>query len=152
MKLAEALIARADYQKRIEQLKKRIHMNLRVQEGDEPSENPNEMLTELAEIRHELTSLIKQINRTNCGIQFDDERTLADALTERDQLFDQRLLLSKVVEESSQQIDRYSQSEIRVVSTVNVKSIQKQVDYLSKTYREIDTKIQGMNWNIDLVD
>ncbi len=150
MKLAEALIERADYQKRIEQLKRRIHMNLRVQEGDEPSEDPVAMLSELSEIRQELTTLIKRINRTNCDIPFDSERTLADALTERDQLYDQRLLLSKVVEEASQHIDRYSQSEIRVVSTVNVKAIQKQVDQLSKAYREMDTKIQGMNWTIDL--
>lgn len=152
MKLAEALIARADYQKRIEQLKKRIHMNLKIQEGDEPSEDPNEMLSELADIRQELTSLIKQINRTNCEIKFDEERTLADALTERDQLFDQRSLLTKVVDEASQHVGRYSQSEIRIVSTVDVKSIQKQVDQLSKAYREMDTKIQGMNWNIDLLD
>ncbi|WP_039043710.1 DIP1984 family protein [Sporosarcina sp. ZBG7A] len=152
MKLAEALIARADYQKRIEQLKKRIHMNLKIQEGDEPSEDPNEMLSELANIRQELTSLIKKINRTNCEMKFDEGRTLADALTERDQLFDQRSLLTKVVDEASQQVGRYSQSEIRIVSTVDVKSIQKQVDQLSKAYREMDTKIQGMNWNIDLLE
>lgn len=152
MKLAEALIARADYQKRIEQLKKRILMNLKVQEGDAPYEDPNEMLSELAEIRQELTSLIKRINRTNCEIKFDEDRTLADALTERDQLFDQRSVLAKVVDEASQHVDRYSQSEIRIISTVSVKGIQKQVDQLSKAYREIDTKIQGMNWNIDLLD
>lgn len=152
MKLAEALIARADYQKRIEQLKKRIYMNLKTQEGDEPSEDPNGMLSELAEIRQELTSLIKKINRTNCEIKFDETRTLADALAERDQLGDHRSLLTKVVDEASQQVNRYSQSEIRIVSTVNVKAIQKQVDHLSKAYREMDTKIQGMNWTIDLLE
>ncbi|GKV69690.1 hypothetical protein NCCP2716_21880 [Sporosarcina sp. NCCP-2716] len=152
MKLAEALIERADYQKRIEQLKKRIHMNLKVQEGDDPSEDPVAMLSELAEIRQALTTLIKRINRTNCNVPFDSERSLADALTERDQLFDQRQLLSKVVEEASLHMDRYSQTEIRFISTVNVKAIQKQVDQLSKAYREMDTKIQGMNWTIDLED
>ncbi|WP_432352905.1 DIP1984 family protein [Sporosarcina sp. A2] len=152
MKLAEALIARADYQKRIEQLKRRIHMNLKIQEGDAPAEDPNEMLSELAEIRQRVTVLIKQINRTNCEVQFDEQRSLADALTDRDQLMDQRTLLSKVAEGAAQQADRYSQSEIRIVSTVNVKEIQKQVDQLSKAYREMDTKIQGMNWNIDLVE
>ncbi|WJY27596.1 MULTISPECIES: DIP1984 family protein [Sporosarcina] len=150
MKLAEALIERADYQKRIEQLKKRIHMNLRVQEGDEPAEDPSAMLAELAEIRQALTGLIKRINRTNCQVRYDGERTLADALTERDQLYDQRQLLAKVVEEASQHIDRYSQSEIRIVSTVDVRALQKQADQLSKAFREMDTQIQGMNWTIDL--
>ena len=152
MKLAEALIERADHQKRIEQLKRRIQMNIKIQEGDEPSEDPNAMLSELAEIRQELTTLIKQINRTNHTLPYDDDRTLADALTERDQLLDQRNLLAKISEEASVKQDRYSSSEIRIVSTVNVKEIQKQVDQLSKAYREIDTKIQGMNWTIDLVE
>ena len=152
MKLAEALIERADYQKRLEQLKRRIQMNIKIQEGDEPSEDPNAMLSELAEIRQELTTLVKQINRTNHTLPYDDDRTLADALTERDQLLDQRNLLAKISEEASVKQDRYSSSEIRIVSTVNVKEIQKQVDQLSKAYREIDTKIQGMNWTIDLVE
>ena len=152
MKLAEALIERADHQKRIEQLKRRIQMNIKIQEGDEPSEDPNAMLSELAEIRQELTTLVKQINRTNHTLPYDDDRTLADALTERDQLLDQRNLLAKISEEASVNQDRYSSSEIRIVSTVNVKEIQKQVDQLSKAYREIDTKIQGMNWTIDLVE
>ena len=38
MKLAEALAIRKDTQKRIEQLKSRILNNVRVQEGDDPSE------------------------------------------------------------------------------------------------------------------
>lgn len=150
MKLAEALIERADYQKRIEQLKKRIHVNIKVQEGDQPSEDPNAMLSELAEVRQKLTSLVKQINRTNNTIQYDEERTLADALTERDQLLEQRNVLAKIAEEGSVKQDRYSQSEIRFVTTIDVKAIQKQVDELSKAYREMDTKIQGMNWTIDI--
>ncbi|MEP7188497.1 MAG: hypothetical protein ABI901_04800, partial [Roseiflexaceae bacterium] len=36
MKVAEALILRADYQKRFEQLKQRLQQNARVQEGDTP--------------------------------------------------------------------------------------------------------------------
>lgn len=40
MKLAEALILRSDYQKRIEQLKNRLTNNAKIQEGDEPMESP----------------------------------------------------------------------------------------------------------------
>ena len=50
MKLAEALIARADYQKRNEQLKRRISLNLKIQEGELPAEDPNAMLAELIAI------------------------------------------------------------------------------------------------------
>ncbi|WP_339253708.1 DIP1984 family protein [Sporosarcina sp. FSL W8-0480] len=151
MKLAEALIARADYQKRIEQLKKRISMNLKIQEGEEPAEDPNAMLAELDGIMKELTILIKRINKTNSSIQFDETRTLADALAERDQIWDKRLMLGKFAEEASVRNDRYSRTEIKIISTVDVKRIQKQVDQLSKKFREMDTKIQGLNWSIDLI-
>lgn len=150
MKLAEALIARADYQKRIQQLKKRISVNVKTQEGEVPAENPNALLTELSEIMSELTDLIKRINKTNCAIQFDENRTLADALTERDQIWDKRLILARVAEEASVRNDRYSRTEIKMISTVDVVTIQKEVDQLSKAFREIDTTIQGLNWTTDL--
>jgi hypothetical protein len=40
MKLAEALILRADCQKRIAQLKSRLLVNAKVQEGDAPAGDP----------------------------------------------------------------------------------------------------------------
>ena len=40
MKLAEALNIRADLKKKILQLKERLLRNSKVQEGEEPSENP----------------------------------------------------------------------------------------------------------------
>jgi hypothetical protein len=40
MKLAEALSIRKDLQKRIQQLGQRIQNNVKVQEGDAPSEEP----------------------------------------------------------------------------------------------------------------
>ena len=39
MKLAEALILRADMQKRIQQLRERLNRSARVQEGDTTPEN-----------------------------------------------------------------------------------------------------------------
>lgn len=47
MKLAEALSIRKDLQKRIQQLGQRIQNNVKVQEGDEPKEQPAELMKEL---------------------------------------------------------------------------------------------------------
>jgi hypothetical protein len=47
MKLAEALSIRKDLQKRIQQLGQRIQNNVKVQEGDTPSEEPMELMKEL---------------------------------------------------------------------------------------------------------
>jgi len=151
VKLAEALILRADYQKRIEQLKKRLFNCAKVQEGEEPSENPQALLEEIDVIMAELAGLIKRINKTNCSIKFDDTRTLADALVERDILENKRLILSALAETASIKQDRFSRSEVKFISTINIAETQKQIDKLSKEYRELDTKIQGMNWTVDLI-
>ena len=151
MKLAEALILRADLQKRIEQLKHRLRNNVMVQEGDSPSEDPETLLKEFEDCQLELTNIIKRINKTNNETMFNEKWTLADALTERDGLWEKRLVLSHVAEEASIKQDRYSRTEIKYISTVNVRKLQKEIDKLSKAYRELDTKIQGLNWTIDLI-
>lgn len=43
MKLAEALIVRTDFQKRLEQVKHRLLLNAKFQEGESPSEDPKDL-------------------------------------------------------------------------------------------------------------
>ncbi|EHL07710.1 hypothetical protein HMPREF0322_01604 [Desulfitobacterium hafniense DP7] len=152
MKLAEALILRADYQKRIQQLRNRLDHCIKVQEGEEPAENPQVLLSEIDAIFKELTELIQRINRTNCHIRFDEKRTLADALVERDLLLNKRGILAHIAENASIKHDRFSRSEVKFISTIDVAETQKQADQLSKEFRELDTRIQGMNWTIDLME
>ena len=64
MKLAEALIRRADCQKRLEQLKQRLLRNAKVQEGDEPAEVPATLLEERDRVTETLLKL-QSISRTN---------------------------------------------------------------------------------------
>ena len=47
MKLAEALQERADLNRKIQQLRNRLSLNVLTQEGERPSEDPNELLKEL---------------------------------------------------------------------------------------------------------
>ncbi|MBR5651687.1 MAG: DIP1984 family protein, partial [Bacteroidales bacterium] len=65
MKLAEALSIRKDLQKRIQQLGQRIQNNVKVQEGDAPSEEPMELMKELDACLTQLEDLIWRINATN---------------------------------------------------------------------------------------
>lgn len=151
MKLAEALILRSDLQKRIEQVRNRIYNNVLVQEGEMPSEDPNILLKEFMALQSELSSIIKAINKTNSNTPFNDKMMISDALVERDAILSKRSVLSTAADMASQKQDRYSRTEIKNVSTIDVKNFQKEADNLSKEYRELDTKIQGMNWNIDLL-
>ncbi len=151
MKLAEALISRSDLQKRVEQLRNRIQNNVMVQEGDSPTENPEELIKELSVVIIELTSIIRRINLTNSSTPFDENLTIADALAERDGIWLKRSVLSSVVDSGTIRRDRYSNTEVRYVTTVDLNMLQKEVDRLSMKFREIDTKIQALNWNVDLM-
>ena len=64
MRLAEALNLRADINKRISQLGERLRANAKVQEGDTPAENPEELLAELDRLTAELEELMGRINLT----------------------------------------------------------------------------------------
>ena len=152
MKLAEALNLRADCQKRIEQLKQRLVTSAKVQEGEEPPENPAQLLKELERIASELEALVRKINKTNSLTPFQEGMTLSDALATRDILLLRRNVYSSLAEAASVRQDRYTRSEVKYISTINVSEMQRRVDELSQQYRLIDSSIQAANWNIDLMD
>ncbi len=151
MKLAEALNLRADLQKRIASLKERLIRNAKVQEGDAPSENPIVLLKELDNNIVELEKLIKVINKTN-SITYVENESIVDIIARRDVIGLKLSVLRSFVNTASEKIDRYSNKEIKILSTVDVAEKQAEVDNLSKEYRLIDTKLQGLNWTIDLVE
>ena len=152
MKLAEALIQRADHRKRLDQLRERLVRVARVQEGDAPAEDPAVLLAEVERAAAELTRLIQRINRTNSTTPLDDGRTIADAIAARDTLQLRHSIIAALVQAAIIKQDRFTKSEVRFQSTVNVAGLQQQADDLAQTYRELDTKIQAANWLVELVD
>lgn len=151
MKIAEALSIRADCNKRIAQIKKRIIDNARIQEGEEPSENPSELLAKHSALVAELEVLIRRINRTNTATEFEPGVSLSDILAKRDALAISRNIYRELVDAATVKPDRYSRSEIKTLSCVNVKDIQQKADDLAKQYRELDLRIQSMNWEAELI-
>lgn len=152
MKLAEALILRADLQKRFARLKERLTASAKVQEGDRPAENPQELLAELDTVLTELTDIIQRVNKTNSASKIGDGSILADRLTERDSLKAKHNAFTEVANAATVKQDRYSKSEVKFKSTINVSEIQKKADELAKSFRELDTRIQEANWSIELLD
>lgn len=151
MKLAEALAERAECQRKIEKLKGRLATSSKVQQGDEPAEDPAALLVELDAVLKRLLELIQQINKTNSLTAFDAARTLSDAIAERDIIAKKRDILVHVADSASTRQDRYSKSEVKFVATVAIGALQKQVDELARRYRELDTRIQELNWKSDVV-
>ena len=150
MKLAEALIMRADLKNKISQVKSRIIQNAKVQEGDEPTEDPAELLVKYDALMSEFEALVVRVNRTNAAAEFEAGR-LIDAIAERDCLKTRISTYRDVCDKASVMRERGFGSDYKFIRCVDVTELRKQIDELSKQYREIDTKIQGINWTIDLI-
>ena len=150
MKLSTALLERADLQRRISELATRLNNNAKVQEGEEPAENPTELLTELDGIFVQLEALIARINHTNDVTKVND-LSLTDLLARRDCLKQRMKIMRDFLDSASDRATRYSKTEIRIVSTVSVSELQKEADALAKEWRIIDEKIQALNWTTELV-
>lgn len=151
MKLAEALAERSDCQKKLELIRSRLDRTARIQEGEQPAEEPDELLAEADRIYARLLELISAINRTNSRTAFDNERTISDVIVERDLIGKRRDFLSGVADAANSRWDRYSKSEVRYVMTVPVGKLRSQADQLAKQYRELDLRIQELNWKSELI-
>ncbi|WFD03049.1 hypothetical protein MOBT1_001738 [Malassezia obtusa] len=151
MFLAEALAERAEAQRRYEQLLQRLLRVVRIQEGDQAPEDPTELITEANKILDRLDELIRRINKTNTETKFDEKYSLTDAIAFRDMALKRRKLYSDLATKASTSQDRYTRSEVKYVSTVNVREMQKRVDQLAGDYRKLDTRIQKLNWEVELL-
>ncbi len=149
MKLAEALILRADLQKRLLQLRERLELNARVQEGEQPAEDPAALLKELDALLAEQEDLFRRINLTNARTEAGGE-LLTALLARRDCLTEKISMLRDFLNTASNITGRTSRMEIKIHSTVPVAELRKQVDSLSKQLRELDIRIQSANWTAEL--
>ena len=150
MKLAEALSLRKDLQARIEQLKTRLLNNIKVQEGEKPTEDPNDLMGELDGCLKQLETLMFRINVTNMQTVHEG-KTITQLNAERDVLRMRTDFLRSLTNSASQLNNRYSRTEIKTVATMDVKPLRKQIDKLSEQLRLLDLRIQTLNFTTELV-
>ena len=143
MKLAEALSVRADLQRRISQLKSRLKDSSKIQEGDTPAEDVNDLYKELGDCLTQLEELTYRINHTNMQTVHEGE-TLTRMIARKDiltlRISVMRDVLSHVIEN-----DRYGRNEIKYIRTIDVPAFRKEMDAYAKRLR------QSLNWTVDLI-
>lgn len=142
MKLAEGLLLRADILKKIEHLQNRIRPVLIVSDDKVPQENPEELLAQLRKAIRDLETLIVRINKTNNETLVEGEGSLMEALARRDSL---KMLSEKLRNiRFSAQVDNSSVN--KLTATIDIKNLQTEMDQTGRAFREIDSKIQEINW------
>ncbi|WP_150540293.1 DIP1984 family protein [Actinobacillus vicugnae] len=146
MKLAEALIERADLQRRIAQLTQRLTQNAQYQEGEVPAEDPNELLIDYFQTSATLEQLVIAINGANNRIILADGMPMLVALAKRESLKAQHSMLISLANAATPTHDRYSRSEIKMMAALEVKQIRKQADNIAQQHRLLDMQIQQANW------
>lgn len=150
MKLAEALSIRKDLQKRIQQLEERIKSNVKVQEGDEPLEDPNELMKELHSCLIQLEELIARINLTNIKTKNAEGLTITQLIAKKDTLTTRIGILRNIYSEATNIVNRYSSSELRIECVIDAKQLSKQIDDYSARLRKLDIEIQSLNFLTEL--
>lgn len=152
MKLATALSRRKELQTHIHELENRLMNNAQVQEGEESAEDPRELLGELAADHQEMERLISAINRTNDRTAAEGEKTLSDLLARRDCCRGQLGIWRNFLSCASATVSRRTVGEIKIRSAVPVKDFQKQVDQGAKELRQLEERIQELNWTTELLE
>ncbi|MFR3287197.1 DIP1984 family protein [Enterococcus casseliflavus] len=150
MKLAEALLLRRDLNNRLFQLRNEISSNVLVQEGDTLDRSITELFKEYDEINQQYSELVVAINRKNATASLADSALLLmEALEQREQLRRKHALLTQALDETKA-APRMGRNEIRLVRTIDTKTLTEQLNATAKQLRELDGKIQQTNWLVDL--
>jgi hypothetical protein len=154
MMIGEALNRRADLQKRVSQLQARVQDSVIAQEGEEPPEDPEQLMSELELVCDELERLIARINHTNAATKLPTGESVTEALARRDVLGLRAGALRSAIRTAADTdpFSRYSRSEIRSVRQVSVSELQALVDGRARDLRELDDRLQLHNWTTPLIE
>ncbi|MCC6796988.1 MAG: DIP1984 family protein [Candidatus Hydrogenedentes bacterium] len=152
VKLAKALMLRAEAQNRLGTLRQRITAASIFQEGEKPVEDPLALLSEADRVNAELEQITLAINLANVKQTLKDGRSLTAAMAARDRLRRRHTFLNTAIEAASpnQSMTRYSAREIRWVTALDVPALRRQLDDVAAEIRELNAQIQEANWNSKL--
>ena len=146
MKLAEGLLLRADLMKKIEHLQNRIRPVLIVSDDKLPQEDPEELLAQLRKAVQNLENIVVRINKTNNETMVEGEGLLMEALAKRDSL---KMLSEKLRNiRYAAQINNSGDNNLK--TTISISKLQVEMDQTGRAFREIDSKIQEINWLTEL--
>lgn len=153
MKLAEALLLRADIVKKVAGVQERLSRNCVHIEGRKPEEDPVKLLEENFLVIDKLEQVISKINHANTVNTLPDGMTITQAMARRDTYIKRHSVLTTVINSCRNvgvQDNMYDDKKIVRVSPFTVKDIRKQADDLSAKIREINARIQETNWKVEI--
>ncbi len=150
MKLAEALQERADLNRKIEELRRRISQSLLTQEGEEPPEDPDQLIKELDGAADRLSCLTAAINHTNCVTEVNGS-SLTEMIARKDMLALRLSAYRDMVHVAGQSVSRSRGTEIKILPVIKASELQRTADSIAKELRLLDNTLQESNWKTELI-
>lgn len=150
MRISEALMERAEVQKRINSLQERLTNVALVQEGDAPVESPEALLDELERAYEEFERIVALINHANLTAVDENGASLTALLAKRDALKKRVIYLETLATTATPKRERYNTERFKFVPSISVPQIRKKLDSAAQELRELERVIQEMNWRYQI--
>ena len=93
--------------------------------------------------------MVFRINQTNIKTLYEG-KSITRMIARKDRLA-QRVAINQELLKHVMETERYGRNEIKYVRQVDVTALRKETDCLAKELRELDLKLQELNWAVDLL-
>ena len=169
MLLAEALAAKKDALKEVDDLRERLAASAVRYEDQEASEDPADLVAKLDDALDRVESLTVRINKTNneTRLGFDGrDLSIMEAVALRDRLVMEARIRRGVVDAIDVGLEirpgrqpqyyaapeRRSKDDIRKIVAIDYKAARSAADDVSERVRRLDIALQQQNWTVELLD
>lgn len=151
MKLAEALTRKKYYQNKINEIQTRLKNNAIIPNNDIPEENPVDLLSELGEYCGKIQDLSVRIAITNSTNTDGDGRSITQLLASMKNLQTQISVIKKFLNDANELKIKYINSEVKINSSLNIRTMQLQVKELEEELLNLTIKVGQLDSITDLV-
>lgn len=159
MKLAEALMLRAELKKDADDLLKRLEENAVYDEERQPMEDSKELFNKMINTLLDIRRLEEKIWKTNMNTVMQGKKTIYDFLRDRDHLVRVVYRKNRLINmyktnfmEKSQYYYKDETNKIKKFFAFDIKTLIAERDEAAKKCREINLMIQRKNWEVELLD
>lgn len=150
--LAEALLRKATLKKELDALEQRMGESARVPHDEEPVDDYIALLDIYHKKESELMELSLRILSTNNSAAFKDGETIAQAIIRRDSLKRTVSMYSKLLSAATGgSRGLFSSRDVKYKRVVDMDKARANMDSAAMQYRDLDVKLQQMNWNTELL-
>jgi len=147
MKLAEAMMQRADLDKKVSILGARLNDIALINKNYALEDEPKHLFEELNKSMKALSELVYRIHVTN--METIDNGTTITAMLTKEEILKMRINTLIRIKESASIDSRFDKTIYTIL--INKAELQKELDECKSQLEKLDMKLQQLNWQTELI-